>query len=177
MKVIEKDPGAGKDWRQQEKGAAENEWLDSITDSVDMNLNTLQSKWQGSLACCSLWDDSQTGLSCVQQQQHNDSQGYFKGLLWNTNFTKFLKLLAKYQEMHVDSSYSILLFLVFSVLCSINISHVFILTQPDGKTTQINCAILAISVSKMQAVVSVEWKNYKLLESLAAESLQKVTRH
>ena len=25
MKVIEKDPGAGKDWRQQEKGAAEDE--------------------------------------------------------------------------------------------------------------------------------------------------------
>ena len=51
--------------------------------------------------------------------------------------------------------YSFILRILF-VLCSINISHVFILTQRDGKTTQINCAILAISVSKMQAVVNVE---------------------
>ena len=31
---------AGKDWRQKEKGAAEDE-IDSITDSVDMNLSKL----------------------------------------------------------------------------------------------------------------------------------------
>ena len=35
-----KDPDAGKDWRQKEKGAAENE-IDSITDSIDMNLSKL----------------------------------------------------------------------------------------------------------------------------------------
>ena len=142
-----------------------------------MNLSKLQSKWQGSLACCSLWGDSQIGLSYVQQQQLNEGQGYFKGLVWNTNFTKFLKLLAKYQEMYVDSSYSILLFLEFSLYFIVAISQVFILTQCDGKITEINCAILAILVSKMQPVVNTEWKNYELLESFAAESLQKVTRH
>ena len=36
-----KDSDAGKDWRQKEKQAAEDGWLDSITDSKDMNLSKL----------------------------------------------------------------------------------------------------------------------------------------
>ena len=37
-----KDPNAGKDWGQEEKGTTEDEiWLDGITDSVDMNLSKL----------------------------------------------------------------------------------------------------------------------------------------
>ena len=35
-----KDPDVGKDWRQKEKGKAEDE-IDSITDSMDMNLSKL----------------------------------------------------------------------------------------------------------------------------------------
>ena len=38
---IEKDPEAGKDWRQKEKGATEDE-IDSITDSVTMNFSKLR---------------------------------------------------------------------------------------------------------------------------------------
>ena len=38
--LIEKDLDAGKDWRQKEKRAAEGE-IDSITDSVDMDLSKL----------------------------------------------------------------------------------------------------------------------------------------
>ena len=38
--LIEKDPDAGKDWRQKEMRAAEDE-IDSITDSVDMDLSKL----------------------------------------------------------------------------------------------------------------------------------------
>ena len=38
---IGKDPDAGKDWRQKEKGAAEDGWLDNITDSIDVNLSEL----------------------------------------------------------------------------------------------------------------------------------------
>ena len=34
-----KDPDAGKDWREKKKGAGEKRWLDSITDSMDMNLS------------------------------------------------------------------------------------------------------------------------------------------
>ena len=41
--LIGKDPDAGKDWGQKEKGAAEDlKWLDSIPSSVDMNLSKLR---------------------------------------------------------------------------------------------------------------------------------------
>ena len=36
--LLEKDPDAGKDWRQKEKGAAVDEMLDRFIDSVDLNL-------------------------------------------------------------------------------------------------------------------------------------------
>ena len=38
-RLIGKDPDAGKDWRQQEKGAAEDEM--DVIDSTDMNLSKL----------------------------------------------------------------------------------------------------------------------------------------
>ena len=38
---IWKYPDAGKDWRQEEKGTTEDEMVDSITDSMDMNLSKL----------------------------------------------------------------------------------------------------------------------------------------
>ena len=40
--LIGKDSDAGKDWRQEKKGTPEDGWLDSIPDSIDMNLNKLQ---------------------------------------------------------------------------------------------------------------------------------------
>ena len=38
--LVGKDPDAGKDWRQEEKGTMV-EWLDGITDPMDMNLSKL----------------------------------------------------------------------------------------------------------------------------------------
>ena len=40
--LIWKDPDAGKDWGQEEKGATEDEMMDGITDSTDMRLGKLQ---------------------------------------------------------------------------------------------------------------------------------------
>ena len=37
--LIGKDPDAGKDWGQEEKGQQRIRWLDGITDSVDMSLS------------------------------------------------------------------------------------------------------------------------------------------
>ena len=39
--LIRKDPDAGKDWRQEGKGATENEMVDGILDSMDMNWSKL----------------------------------------------------------------------------------------------------------------------------------------
>ena len=40
--LIWKDPDAGKDWGLEEKGTAEDEWLDGITDTMDMGLGGLR---------------------------------------------------------------------------------------------------------------------------------------
>ena len=37
-----KDPDAGKDWRQEEKGQQRMRWLDGITDLMDMGLGGLR---------------------------------------------------------------------------------------------------------------------------------------
>ena len=37
-----KDPDAGKDWRQEEKGKTEDSWLDGITNAMHMSLSRLQ---------------------------------------------------------------------------------------------------------------------------------------
>ena len=40
--LIGKDPDAGKDWGQEEKGQQRMRWLDGIPDSTDMSLNKLR---------------------------------------------------------------------------------------------------------------------------------------
>ena len=62
--LIGKDPDAGKDGGQEEKGQQRMRWLDGITDSVDMRLSKLQETVkEGSLACCRPWGRKETRLS------------------------------------------------------------------------------------------------------------------
>ena len=57
IQITGKDPGAGKDWGQQEKGRTEDEMVDGFIYSVDMSLSKLQEtvKEKGNLACCRSW--------------------------------------------------------------------------------------------------------------------------
>ena len=64
-RLIGKDPGAGKDWRQEEKGAAEDEmvgwhyWLDGH--EFEQTLEDREG--QGSLACYSLWGHTESDVT------------------------------------------------------------------------------------------------------------------
>ena len=53
---IGKDPGAGKDWGQEEKGRQCMRWLDHWLNGREFGLTSGASEGQGSLAWCSSWD-------------------------------------------------------------------------------------------------------------------------
>ena len=68
---IEKDPDAEKDWKQEEKGMAENEMVGW---HHQLNVNEFeQTPWdgegQGSLARCSPWGHKESSKTSIKQQQ------------------------------------------------------------------------------------------------------------
>ena len=79
--TLEKNPDAGKDWRQEEKGATEDEmfgwhhWFNGH----DFE-QTLRGKGQGILACCSPWDGKDSGRP--EQLNNINNQNGYKDTYW-----------------------------------------------------------------------------------------------
>ena len=70
-----KDPDAGKDWRQEEKGMTENEtagWHHRLNGHESEHMPG-DGKGQGSLACCSLWGHRVIHDWMTQQKQQQQS--------------------------------------------------------------------------------------------------------
>ena len=60
---LEKILMLGKIEGKRERGQQRMRWLDSITNSVDMNLSKLLSEGQGSLACCDSWGRKESDMT------------------------------------------------------------------------------------------------------------------
>ena len=72
--LIGKDPGAGKDWRQEEKGTTEDEmvgWHQWLYEH-EFEQTPGDSEGQGSLACCSLWACKESDMT---EELNNNSNG------------------------------------------------------------------------------------------------------
>ena len=87
-----KDPDAGKDWRQEEKGTMRIRWLDGITGLMDMSFSKLWSWW---------WTGKPGVLQSMRSQrvEHNwatELNTHTKESLreWHTDYihTKMLKI-------------------------------------------------------------------------------------
>ena len=74
--LIGKDPDAGKDWRQEEKGMTEDEmvgWHHQL-DGHEFEQAPGVGDGQGGLACCSAWGHSQTWLNDWTELKHKTTQ-------------------------------------------------------------------------------------------------------
>ena len=96
--LIGKDPDARKDWRQKERGWQRMRWLDSISDSIDMNLRKLQEMvedWGAWHAAVHGAAQSQTwpNLATEQQMSLAWSLSCFLTFVLHFSYTRIAKLL------------------------------------------------------------------------------------
>ena len=97
--LIGKDPDAGKDWRQEEKGTTEDEmvewhhWLNGHEFEQALGVGD----GQGSLACCSPWgrreSDTTEQLNWICVKPYNSSSHFMCGMLYILKFFLFLLII------------------------------------------------------------------------------------
>ena len=89
--LLRKDPDAGKDWKQEEKGQHRMRWFDGITISMDLSFEQAPgiADGQGSLLCFSPWgckeSDMTEQLNWLTDWHENISLFYYKD---HNNFFK-----------------------------------------------------------------------------------------
>ena len=95
--LIGKDPEAGKDWRQEEKGTTVGEmgWMASPTQWTWVWLNSEVGDGQGGLACCSLWGHKESDTT----EQLNWAASISLLKCTSDLVTSLLKIL---QWLHID---------------------------------------------------------------------------
>ena len=95
--LIGKDPDAGRDWGQEEKGMTEDErWLDGISDSMDMSLSKLQEivkdkeTWHAAVhrvtknqKQLSDWKTTTEGPYCSQDKDQLHNCGLMSSKVWS----------------------------------------------------------------------------------------------
>ena len=133
--LVRKDPDAGKDWRQEERGTTEDEmvgWHHQLS-GHEFKQNLGDTDGQGSLVCCSSWvTKSRTRLSDWTTAIH----------MWDHTAFVFLLHFTQHNVLKVHSSYYLwqnnkILYVMaksYSILCAYTcIWHVFFIHLPtDG---------------------------------------------
>ena len=85
IQLIRKDPDAGKDWGQEEKGITEDEM---VVWNHQLNVHEFEQAWgvgdgQGSLACCSPWGRRESDMTEQLNNNKNDHKEITRvGVQW-----------------------------------------------------------------------------------------------